>query len=73
MSKDFKFLHSVQMTLHKSKKILFHNHAIKYLICQLLPKNNYSNLSTFNENNYNPTKINYGNTDFDDYQCNYED
>jgi|APCry1669189768_1035252.scaffolds.fasta_scaffold10444_1 hypothetical protein len=38
-----------------------------------ITKNNYSNLSTFNENNYNPTKINYGNTDFDDYQCNYED
>jgi hypothetical protein len=32
-----------------------------------IPKNNYSNLSSFNEKNYNPTKINFGNTDFDDY------
>jgi hypothetical protein len=38
------------------------------------PKNNFSNLNTFHESFFNPTKINFGlNNEVDDYQYNNED
>ena len=39
-----------------------------------LTKNNYSNLNTFHESFFNPTKINFGlNNEVDDFQYNNED